>query len=108
MFPARGCVPNTLPRECTRNTLPGKYFSVHSLGHSEYQEIHTSSALNIDSVKINTSLLMMREWEIHPRGRSPREISRVEGNHEGGGDGFPNSSRVLVEYGHSPHHQSYP
>ena len=42
----------------------GKYFSVHSLGHSEYQEIHTSSALNIDSVKINTSLLMMRECEI--------------------------------------------
>ena len=42
----------------------GKYFSVHSLGHSEYQEIHTSSALNIDSVKINTSLLIMREWEI--------------------------------------------
>ena len=41
----------------------GKYFSVHSLGHSEYQEIHTFSALNIDSVKINTSLLMMREWE---------------------------------------------
>ena len=39
----------------------GKYFSVHSLGHSEYQEIHTFSALNIDSVKINTSLLMMRE-----------------------------------------------
>ena len=42
----------------------GKYFSVHSLGHSEYQEIHTFSALNIDSVKINTSLLMMREWHI--------------------------------------------
>ena len=39
----------------------GKYFSVHSLGHSEYQEIHTFSALIIDSVKINTSLLMMRE-----------------------------------------------
>ena len=31
----------------------------------------------------------------------PREISRVEGNLEGGGDGFPNTSRVLVEYGHS-------
>ena len=39
------------------------------------------------------------------RGRSPREISRVEGNLEGGGDGFPNTSRVLEEYGHSPHHQ---
>ena len=35
------------------------------------------------------------------RGRSPCEISRVEGNIEGEGDGFPNSSRVLVEYGHS-------
>ena len=44
----------------------GKYFSVHSLGHSEYQEIHTSRALNIDSVKINTSLLMMRECTITP------------------------------------------
>ena len=25
----------------------------------------------------------------------------IEGNLEGGGDGFPNTSRVLVEYGHS-------
>ena len=25
----------------------------------------------------------------------------VEGNLEGGGDGFPNTSRVLVEYGQS-------
>ena len=38
--------------------------------------------------------------------RSPREISRVEGNLEGRGDGFPNTSQLLVEYGHSPHHQS--
>ena len=29
------------------------------------------------------------------------EISWVEGNLEGGGDGFPNTSRVLVEYGQS-------
>ena len=29
---------------------------------NEYQEIHLNSAMNIDSVKINTSLLMMREW----------------------------------------------
>ena len=35
------------------------------------------------------------------RGRSLKEISRVEGNLEGGGDGFLNTSRVLVEYGHS-------
>ena len=39
----------------------GKYFSVHSLGHSEYQETHTFSVVNIDSAKIDTSLLMMRE-----------------------------------------------
>ena len=31
---------------------------------NEYQEIHLNSAMNIDSVKINTSLLMMREWTI--------------------------------------------
>ena len=30
-----------------------------------------------------------------------REISRVEGNLEGGGDGFPNTFRVLVEHGQS-------
>ena len=31
---------------------------------SGYQEIHPYSAMNIDSVKINTSLIMMKEWEI--------------------------------------------
>ena len=35
------------------------------------------------------------------RGRSPKEISRVEGNLEGRGDGFPNTFRVLVEHGQS-------
>ena len=35
------------------------------------------------------------------RGQSLREIARVEGNLEGGGEGFPITSRVLVEYGHS-------
>ena len=42
--------------------------------------------------------------------QDPRDFPRAkpEGNLEGGGDGFPNTSRVLVEYGHSPHHQSYP
>ena len=29
---------------------------------SGYQEIHPYSAMNIDSVKINTSLIMMKEW----------------------------------------------
>ena len=33
---------------------------------SGYQEIHPYSAINIDSVEINTSLIMMKEWEIHP------------------------------------------
>ena len=33
--------------------------------------------------------------------KSPREILRVEGNLEGRGDRFPNTSRVLVEDGHS-------
>ena len=31
---------------------------------SGYQEIHPYSAMNIDSVKINTSLIMMKEWTI--------------------------------------------
>ena len=29
---------------------------------SGYQEIHPYSAMNIDSIKINTSLIMMKEW----------------------------------------------
>ena len=35
-----------------------------------------------------------RYWEIHPRRPRyvPREILRVEGNLDGGGDGFPNIS----------------
>ena len=35
-----------------------------------------------------------------------REISRVSGNLLGIGDGFPNTSRIFVEYGHSPNNQS--
>ena len=31
---------------------------------SGYQEIHPYSAMNIDSVKINTSLIMMKECNI--------------------------------------------
>ena len=30
-----------------------------------YQEIHPWRAMSIDSVKINTSLIMMREWRVH-------------------------------------------
>ena len=37
----------------------------------------------------------------------PRDISRVEGNLEGRGNGFPNTSQVLVEYRHSPHQSIY-
>ena len=33
---------------------------------SGYQEIHPYSAMNIDSAKINTSLIMMKEWSILP------------------------------------------
>ena len=43
-------------------SLGPREISLSSLGM--YQEIHTLSALNIDSVKINTSLLMMREWKM--------------------------------------------
>jgi hypothetical protein len=31
---------------------------------SGYQEIHPYSAMTIDSVKINTSLIMMKEWKV--------------------------------------------
>ena len=48
---------------------------------SGYQEIHPYSAMNIDSVKINTSLIMMKEWEIHPR--RPKDFPRPERNLEG-------------------------
>ena len=85
MFPARGCVPifalgsiwgNTLPRAVILCTLPrvqGLYWIIWSLWFissditavaSEYQEVHPYSALNIDSAKINTSLIMTRECEI--------------------------------------------
>ena len=33
---------------------------------SGYQEIHPYSAINIDSVEINTSLIMMKECAVHP------------------------------------------
>ena len=32
---------------------------------SGYQEIHPYSAMNIDSVKINTSLIMMKECSVY-------------------------------------------
>ena len=50
---------------------------------SGYQEIHPYSAMNIDSVKINTSLIRMKEWEIHPR--QPRNFPRPEGQRKSWG-----------------------
>ena len=51
---------------------------------SEYQEIHSYSAVNIDSVKINTSLIMMREWVVqctsHPTLRLQSLIHPSFGN----------------------------
>ena len=67
---------NTVPRAVFLRTLPRAqevYWILWSLWiissdinpvDSEYQEIHPYSALNIDSVKINTSLLMMRECQM--------------------------------------------
>ena len=46
---------------------------------SGYQEIHPYSAMNIDSVKINTSLIMMKEWPVHARGVRARTHARVGG-----------------------------
>ena len=85
------------PRKCIQEILsPDKYFPIHSLGsrkcmapvlnliwyHPFFQEVHPCSAMNIDSVKIDTSLIMAREWVEYlrrPRDQEPREISRAEG-----------------------------
>ena len=71
-------------------------FNITSVG-SRYQEIHPYSAMNIDSVKINTSLIMMKEWEIYPL--RPRDFPGPSGFAIG--DGFSNTSLILVEHGHS-------
>ena len=52
--------------------------------HPFCQEVHPCSATNIDSVKIDTSLIMAREWVEYlrrPRDQEPREISRSEGTY---------------------------
>ena len=75
----------------------GQYCSASRDGH----QIHPLRVTRIDSVKINPSLVMMREcirapprrgryWEIHPRrpiSRDPRDFPRAkpEGNLEGRG-----------------------
>ena len=61
----RGVFPNTLPREqeVYRIILSLKIMSFYIIPVStEYQEIHPYSVVNIDNVKINTT--MMREWPI--------------------------------------------
>ena len=77
------------------------------------QEIHPSRQGRIDSVKINPSADDERMGNPSPPPSRfpstlkislrlrPREISRVSGNLLGVGDGFPNTSLVLVEHGHS-------
>ena len=43
-----------------------------------------------------------RPWVLHPETRGSRGAKPMaKGNLEGGGDGFSNPSRVLVEHGHS-------
>ena len=110
----------------------------HALTH--VLSIHTHHTMCLPRDCIRAPPRGGRDWKIHPRrprfpetreisrGRSQREISRVEGNlerfpaamgfaprdprvegakpmakgnFEGGGDGFSNPSRVLVEHGHS-------
>ena len=60
---------------------------------SGYQEIHPYSAMNIDSVKINISLIMMKEWEIHPR--CPKDFPRPKRFPEGEARGKSRGSREI-------------
>ena len=58
---------------------------------SGYQEIHPYSAMNIDSVKINTSLIMMKEC-ILSVGKSKSDSYGRAGNQFKGGEGADSSS----------------
>ena len=49
--------------------------------------------MNIDNVKINTSLIMMKEWEIHPR--RPKDFPRPERFPEGEARGKSRGSREI-------------
>ena len=73
-------------RECVKYQI-GQRFSIHFLGRrkcigkynlcrlyhlisstkvaSDKEEIHSYSVTNIDSVEINTFVIMMREWQLH-------------------------------------------
>ena len=90
MFSARGCVPvsslgsvrgNTVPRVSIDPYTPWEQgwdwilwslliisFNIIPVA-SGYEEIHLYSGMNIDNVKINTSLIMMKEWISPPSTR---------------------------------------
>ena len=68
---------------------------------SGYEEIRLYSGMSIDNVKINTSLIMMKEWLVNPHSprtkrflkdqemfgrQSPSDISRADENLEVEGD----------------------
>ena len=64
----RAIFPNTLPREQWVYFIMWSFeiilFAIVPVA-SEYQEIHLYSATNIESVKINTSVIMTRECILH-------------------------------------------
>ena len=59
-----------------------------------YQEIHPCNASSIDSIKINTSLVMMKECEILPL--RPRDFLRPKRFPEGNPSNPPTSSPTLA------------
>ena len=80
MFSTRGCVPDVRPLECIKKYCPKGSISQYTpkgagiaLDNkimpfniipvaSEYEEIHPNGVVNINNVKINST--MMREWTI--------------------------------------------
>ena len=74
MFSARECVPDNIKKYCPRaifSSTPPREQGVYGYyGHiapvtSKYEEIYPYSAMNMGSVKIHTSLIIMRESLIH-------------------------------------------
>ena len=73
----------------------------------KYQEIHPYSAVNIDSVKINTSLIMMKECPYTDERRDvlentppeAQEISRLREISWASGGVFSNTSLLSSVYG---------
>ena len=73
MFIARGWVPNPLQGECWKilslGRVLGNPVSRDRIGQyypagRDGQQIHPRRVVLIDSVKINPSLVMMREWYV--------------------------------------------